>query len=255
MSPDSPMFDLTGKVALVTGAARGIGKAISDAFERQGATVFRHVREEAEASAIPGDRVLVADLADPAALQTMVASFPGDTLDALVNNAGVEHAEASTRLEAEVFLETMTVNALAPAQLIGAFADLLAVGSGGSVVNVTSLHATFPYPGHLAYASSKAALEMVTRTMAVELGDRNIRVNSLCPGIIETDINRAVFEKLGRESLVSLVPAARVGSVDDLTGPAVFLVSDASRYVNGATLVVDGGFAVNLARYGRDSPA
>jgi NAD(P)-dependent dehydrogenase (short-subunit alcohol dehydrogenase family) len=252
MTESADLFDLTGRVALVTGAGRGLGASIADALERQGATVFRHVRALGKGEISRDGNYLAADLADPAQVASLASGFPADRLDVLVNNAGVEYSEDTTEISAATFTETMLVNAWAPAHLIGAFTPLLAAGAGGSVINVTSLHAAFPYPGHLSYAASKSALELVTRTTAVELGGLGIRVNSLCPGIIETDINRAVLDRLGRDSFASVVPLARVGSPEDLIGPAIFLASDASRYVSGATLVVDGGYAVNLARYGAD---
>ncbi len=117
------------------------------------------------------------------------------------------------------------------------------------VINLTSVHATAPYPGNLAYSMSKAVLAMLTKTLAIELAPLGIRVNSLAPGVIETDINRAVLDRIGRESFAAWIPAGRIGTVAEVVGPAVFLASAASAYCTGATLYADGGYRQTLVRY------
>jgi gluconate 5-dehydrogenase len=140
------------------------------------------------------------------------------------------------------------VNLRAPAQLIHALLPKLQAACSASVINVKSIHQTVPYPHNSGYAMTKAALGMLTQTLSIELAPLGIRVNNFAPGAVETDMNREIIERM-RKDFAEWIPAGRVAHTDEMIGPAVFLASDESGYVNGATLVADGGYSHNLVRY------
>jgi glucose 1-dehydrogenase len=257
-APTNPdrTFPLHGKTALVTGANAGIGRAIAEGFAAAGAQVWVHARTEVKARSVAaaiGGRLVAADLARRDEIERMVGELRQrmPSLDVLVNNAGMEKPMRLSQLDLAVADQVMQVNALAPAQLIQGLLPLFP-SRGGSIINVTSIHDQVPYPGNAAYCMSKAALAMLTKTLALELAPRRIRVNNLAPGAIETDINRAVLDTIGRERFAAWIPAGRVGSVDEVVGPATFLASDASSYCTGATLYADGGYMQHIVRYTPD---
>jgi glucose 1-dehydrogenase len=141
------------------------------------------------------------------------------------------------------------VKVRAPVELVHRLLPLIRAAPGASVINVTSIHDVVPYAQNSAYCASKAALAMFTRTIAIELGPEGIRVNNLAPGAVETDINREVLDQIGREQFREWIPLGRVAQTSEMVGPALFLASDASRYVTGATLYADGGYMQHLVRY------
>jgi gluconate 5-dehydrogenase len=245
--------DLTGKVALVTGSSRGIGLAIAQAFERAGARVWCHgVDPQPPAAACPSpDRYVQADFTLPDDVTRFVSRIAGaeSRLDILVNNAGIEPVMPLDALDLQKFDHCFAVNVRAPAQLTAALLPLLKASGKGSVINITSIHQDVPYPHNAAYSMSKAALAMFTKAAAIELAPHGIRVNNLAPGAIETDMNREVIEQVGRDHFAKWIPAGRVGTVDEIVGPALFLASDAASYVTGATLHADGAYRHHLVRY------
>ncbi len=249
----APTFpDLEGRTALVTGSTRGIGAGLADALQTAGVRVLRHGSPQ---HAPPyGDGVasmLVADLATAGGVADLVTAVRQrtDQLDIVVNNAGVEIPGDAG---AEALLRTLAVNLVAPVLLTRGLAPLLSASGRGSVINITSIHDTVAYAGNVAYVASKAGLEAAGRTLALELAATGIRVNSIAPGAIETDINREVIDQMGRDRFESWVPLGRVGAIDDLVGAVLYLASDASRYVTGSRLLVDGGYSQALLRYRLD---
>ncbi len=249
----APAFaDLAGKTALVTGSTRGIGAGLALALERAGVRVLRHGSPAHRGGPSDGEDLLLADLSTPAGVDHLAELVRArtDVLDVLVNNAGVELPERLDGLDAESLGRTLDVNLVAPLLLSRALLPLLRAARAAAVVNVTSIHDDVPYAGNVAYVASKAALEAATRTMALELAPEGIRVNTIAPGAIETDMNREVIDRMGRDDFSSWIPLGRVGEIDDLAAPLLFLASDASRYVTGARLLVDGGYSLNLLRYG-----
>jgi glucose 1-dehydrogenase len=246
--------DLNGKTALVTGSTRGIGARLADSLELSGARVLRH-GPVASADRMASDPDLIlADLSSETGVEALAQAVKDrvDRLDVLVNNAGVELRQRLETLSEPTLRTVLNVNLVAPMLLARSLLPLLRAAGGGSIINVTSIHDDVPIAGNLAYMASKAGLAGATRTMALELAPLGIRVNALAPGAIETDMNRDVIEEMGREKFNSWIPLGRVGTVEDLVAPLLFLASDASRYVTGARLLVDGGYSLALARYGLD---
>ena len=247
--------DLTNKIALVTGSTRGIGQAIARAFEKAGARVWYHGTAPAETC--PSRQLYVqSDFTRAADVQRLADTITGaePRLDILVNNAGIEPVMPLDAMDMAKFDACFAVNVRAPLQLTTALLPLLKRSGRASVVNVTSIHDSVPYPHNAAYSMSKAALAMFTKTASIELAPHGIRVNNLAPGAIETDLNREVIEQIGRDKFAKWIPAGRVGTVDEIVGPALFLASDAASYVTGATLYADGAYRHHLVRYRPDRP-
>jgi gluconate 5-dehydrogenase len=243
--------NLTNKVALVTGSSRGIGRAIAEALERAGARVWFHGTGD-DADRRPF--YVKADFTRPADVERLAQTLLAreTRLDILVNNAGLEPIMPLSAVDLAKYDACFAVNVRAPLQLTTALLPLLRESGrtgGASVINITSIHDTVPYPHNAVYSMSKAALAMFTKTAAVELAPLGIRVNNLAPGAIETDINRHVIDQIGREKFAEWIPAGRVGTVEEVVGPALFLASPASSYVTGATLHADGAYRHNLVRY------
>lgn len=245
---------LDGKVALVTGSTSGIGKAIAQGFAAAGARVWVHGRNAEAGEALAGElggRFVRADLSvedEVAALADAVRSAE-TKLDVLVNNAGVEIIMPIDQLRLTDLDMIWKVNIRAPFQLTHALLPLLRAAAGASVINITSIHDTMPYPHNAAYSASKAALAMFTKAIAVELAPQGIRVNNFAPGAVETEINREVIHEIGEDKFREWIPLGRVAQTDEMIGPALFLASDASSYVTGTTLYADGAYLQNLVRY------
>ena len=250
----SELFSLKGKVALVTGSGRGIGKALAEGFAAAGAKVWVNARDPEKglkvAKAI-GGRFVHADIGSSADIQAMAGAIRDEDgrLDILVNNAAIEVIMPFEKTDLSVSDRIWRVNVRAAEELTLALLPLMKKSKGASIINLTSIHDAMPYPHNLDYNMSKAALNMLTRTLALELGPMGIRINNLAPGPVETDINREVIDEIGRDKFGEWVPLGRVAQVDEMVGPAVFLASAASSYVNGATLYADGGYMLNLVRY------
>lgn len=245
---------LAGKVALVTGASQGIGRAIAERFAREGADIAVNYRsgpamaaEVVEMARALGVRAeaIQADVSSVDAVRGLVddAVMRLGRVDVLVNNAGVEtHAPFWDVTEAD-FDKVLDVN------LKGVFfatqaivRHLRATGRAGRVVNVSSVHEELPFPNFAAYCASKGGLKMLTRNLAVELGPLGITVNSVAPGAIVTPINTALLnDPVKLQSLTGQIPLGRLGTTDDVAGVAAFLASDEAAYVTGSTYVVDGG--------------
>jgi NAD(P)-dependent dehydrogenase (short-subunit alcohol dehydrogenase family) len=253
-------FDLSGRRALVTGGCRGIGAAIALAFRDRGAQVAVHGRGDAHARAFAeehGFAFVAAELTDTAQVGTLaeqaLAALGG--LDILVNNAGMEINATVEHLDPEAVRRQLAVDLEAPILLTSALVPALRASGAATVINVSSIHGTVPAYGNAVYCAAKGGLELFTRTLAVELGPAGVRVNSLAPGAIETDMNRDILEEIGWDRFAEWIPLGRVGRPDDIAQPAVFLASDAARYVTGATLTVDGGYSHHVVRYRlRDVP-
>jgi NAD(P)-dependent dehydrogenase (short-subunit alcohol dehydrogenase family) len=245
---------LAGKSAIVTGATRGIGRAIAIAFVEAGA---RHViavgrsKHALDDLAARSDAIepLCADLAlekDVDGVVDAARRIEGG-LDILVNNAGIGWSRRSSRLDANQLDEIYAINVRAATLLACAVATDMAERGGGSIINVTSITSIAGAPFSSAYAATKGALTALTRSLAAEWGPKGVRVNDLSPGVIDTDIwAGARNDDNLRRFIDQQVPLRRWGVPTDVTGPAVFLASDAAAYVTGHTLVVDGGMSRSI---------
>lgn len=245
------IFDLTGRVAFVTGASRGIGLAIAQGLKEAGAIVWVHARSEKNIEAVAkenGFNYTYGDLADMATIEKIASDIAAkeDKLDILFNNAGFEiHSPVDEITESDLNM-MYNINAKSPVFLVKELLPLLKKSKSGSIINVTSIHQEVPVRENSYYCMAKAALGMYTKTAALELAKYNIRVNNLAPGAILTDMNRELVEAM---DFNKWIPMERVGETHELIGPAIFLASDASSYMTGGTLFIDGGYKENLLRY------
>ena len=246
------MYDLTGKTALVTGASRGIGEASARALDRAGARVVLSGRTvpdlERVASELTNDPLVVpGDLAPPRAgtgLARQVLDATGG-VDVVVNNAGIPMRRTPEVLtEQEVDL-VFSINVRSLLMLTLGLGPSMIERGGGSIVNISSVASLIGPLGRVAYAGTKGAIDAMTRALAADWGPGGIRVNSIAPGIITT----AIWEESRNtvpgliEELAAQVPLKRWGDADDVADVVLFFASDASRYVTGETLAVDGGMA------------
>jgi 3-oxoacyl-[acyl-carrier protein] reductase len=247
------MAKLAGKVAVVTGASKGIGAAIAKAFATEGAKVvvnYAISREGADAvvQAIReagGEAIAVAgDVSKAEQAQGVVDAAVGEfgRLDVLVNNAGIYAMVPIEQVTEGYYHRTFDVNVLGP--LLTIQAALKHLGEGGSIINISSNATTLLPPTSAVYSGTKGALEAITGVLAKELGTRKIRVNALLPGVVETEGTRAMgmigsdFERYA----VAQTPLGRIGQPDDIVGVAVFLASDDARWMTGERLMASGGF-------------
>ena len=244
------MFDLTGKTALVTGATGGIGGSIARALHRQGATVaLSGTRKEVlEALAHDlGGRAFVcpADLSDTASVEALVpaAESAMGGLDILVNNAGLTRDGLFMRMKDEDWDLVLRVNLDAAFRLSRSAIRGMMKRRWGRIVSITSVVGTTGNPGQANYAASKAALVGMSKALAAEVASRNITVNCVAPGFISTPMTDVLNDKQ-KETILTSVPANRLGTPDEIGASVVYLASQEASYVTGQTLHVNGGMAM-----------
>jgi glucose 1-dehydrogenase len=245
---------LAGKIALVTGSSKGIGRAIAERFAQEGADVVINynstpggAQEALRIVTAAGRRGLIvqADLAKTTELRTLVATAIEHfgQLDILVNNAGVETHAPFWEVNEEDYERVLNVNLKGVFFTTQAFVrHLLHTHRPGKIINISSVHEELPFPNFAPYCASKGGLKMLTRNLSVELGPFGITINSIAPGAIETPINTKLLhdpQKLG--ALQGQIPLGRLGQPQDVAGLATFLASSDADYVTGSTYFVDGG--------------
>jgi glucose 1-dehydrogenase len=256
-SNDSVYRRLEGRRALVTGANSGIGRGIALRLAQEGASVavnYLSRPEDAEAvvkeieNAGTKGIAIQADVTNEQQVDAMIAQaakeFGG--LDILVNNAGMENKHPFLEMPLDAWRKVIEVD------LTGAFLCaqraarmMVASGKGGAIVNITSVHQIIPWGGFAHYCAAKAGLDLMSKTIAVELATAKVRVNSVAPGAIKTPINQDVWSNPeGLKDLLRKIPTERMGEVDEIAKVVAFLCSDEASYITGATVYVDGGMTL-----------
>ena len=243
------MFDLTGKVALVTGASRGIGRAIAIRLSEQGATVVAAARgdhavecaAELRAAGRPAE-ALTLDVTDAAAVATVPAAIVArhGRLDIVVSNAGITRDQLLMRMKRDDWDAVLTTNLTATFLLAQAAMRPMLKQRGGRIIAVGSVVGQTGNAGQTNYAASKAGLIGFAKALAQEVASRGITVNVIAPGMIDTDMTRAVQEK-AQVDWAAKIPLGRLGSVDDVAAAACYLASDEASYITGHVLAVNGG--------------
>jgi len=261
----SKQFSLEGKVALVTGAAYGIGFAIAEAFAAAGAKIAfncrgeKHMEEALKAYAEKGIDAhgYFADVTKEEDINMLVESIEKDLggIDILVNNAGIIKRIPMLEMEAKDFRQVVDIDLVAPFMVAKAVIPGMIRKGHGKIINICSMMSELGRETVSAYAAAKGGLKMLTRNICSEYGEYNIQCNGIGPGYIATpqtaplreiqpDGSRHPFDQF----IISKTPAARWGTPDDLMGPAIFLASDASNFVNGHILYVDGGILAYIGK-------
>jgi len=247
------MTELAGRVALVTGGSRGIGRAIVETFAAAGARVAVVATSEGgadegcRAATSAGSEALgfAADVRDGARAAQIVTDVVAKwgRIDVLVNNAGITRDNLLLRLSDEDIASVLDVNLKGAMLFARAVARPMTKARGGCILNVSSIVGITGNAGQSNYAAAKAGLFGFTRSLAKELGGRGVRVNAIAPGYIQTDMTAGLSEELKAASL-QRIPLGRLGEARDIARAALFLASDAGAYITGATLVVDGGMSL-----------
>lgn len=246
--------DLAQKTILITGASRGIGHAIALTLAAQKAhVVFNYRGDEAQAQKLAGEieaaggkaTALKFDVTDAAAMNAALDGFfkAGNTLHGLVNNAGKSKDQLCLRVKPEDIDDLMNVNLKGTMVLTNALAKHLMKAGGASVVNMSSIVGLMGNTAQTVYAATKAGLIGYTKSLAKELASRQVRVNAVCPGFIATEMTAALPEK-AKEEYSSSIPLGRFGSTDDIANLVSYLLSDASGYMTGEVIKIDGGLYI-----------
>lgn len=251
MASGDMAFSLSGKVALVTGAASGIGAAIAEAFAARGARValldMNQDAAQARAMALPGAAAFACNVTDAQSVADAVAKARAELgePDILVNSAGIVDLAPAEDLSQAAWDRTMAVNLTGTflmAQAVGR--AMIAAKKGGRIVNLASQAGSVAIDGHVAYCASKFGVIGVTKTLALEWGQYGITVNSISPTVVLTDLGRKAWDGPKGEAMKALIPTGRFAEPHEIAAAAVFLASDESAMINGADLLVDGGYTV-----------
>ncbi len=253
----NPLFDLSGRVALVTGGGRGLGFGMAKALAQAGATV---VINDLDAARVEGAMRTLAeaglaaetaffDLTDPAAVAAGVREVESRVgpIHILLNNAGIQRRHPFVEFPEEDWQAVIDLNLTAPFRVAKEVAKGMIARRAGKIINVASINAIVTRPTIPAYTASKGGIMLLTKSMAVEWAQHNIQANAIAPGYYDTEMTKALVENREfSEWVTGRVPAHRWGRPEDLGGTVVFLASDASNFVNGQLIVVDGGLTCSM---------
>lgn len=251
----SDFLDLNDQVALVTGASRGIGRAIAQGLARQGAKVIGTATSEAGAAAISEylqsisqdcGKGVVLNVNDAERCNAIIADIQKEfgSLSILVNNAGITQDQLAMRMKDEEWDAVVTTNLTAVARLSRAVLRGMMKARHGRIINITSVVGSAGNAGQMNYAAAKAGVAGMSRALAKEVGSRNITVNCIAPGFIDTDMTKALSEQQSA-ALLQQIPAGRFGLPEDIAAAVVFLASPQAGYITGTTLHVNGGMYMN----------
>lgn len=252
-----PLFQLQGKIALVTGASRGIGEAIARGLAEFGAKVVVSSRNQEAVDTVAdafradgleaiGVAANIGDLEDIYSLiDKTLAAYGG--LDIIINNAATNPAFGRIeKTDQHAFDKVIDVNLKGPLELCKKAYPILKQRGGGSIIHISSVVGATPQPGIGLYSISKAAINNLTKVMAQDWGADNIRVNAICPGLIETKFSEALWSNQATlQRFLNRIPLKRIGSADEVAGLAVYLASDAAAYCSGGIYTLDGGYSAN----------
>lgn len=243
-------FPISGKIAVITGAGSGIGAAVATAFASKGAQVvlldLNAQAVESMAASLENAKSWVCDVTDAASVENVISQVEADfgRIDILVNSAGIVDLAPAEELTQSAWQRTLDVN------LTGSFNTCQAVGKrmirqkSGKIVNLASQAGTVAIDGHVAYCASKFAIIGMSKTMALEWGPHGITVNTISPTVVLTELGRKAWEGPKGEALKKEIPTGRFAEPEEIAAAAVFLSSPASDMINGADLLVDGGFTI-----------
>ena len=249
---------LLGQTAIVTGASRGIGRAIAVELAAAGANIVasyvndRVAADSVVSTIIAGGRQALAyraDVSQSADVDALfdVAEREFGEISILVNNAGMETFDLIENLSDDDWQRVLAANLNGP--FYGIRRATKSLPRGAAILNISSIHSTVPRRGAAHYCAAKAGLDMLTKTAALELAPQGIRVNGIAPGAILTDMNREKIRQTGEDNWREWIPLQRVGTTEEIARIAAFLVSPAASYITGEIITADGGYGLNLVRY------
>jgi len=255
-----PSFDLMGKVALVTGGSRGLGRGIALGLAHAGADVAICGRNEETAKATAAEieklgrteLAIRADVSIVSDINNMVEQVMDkfQHIDILVNSAGINYRMPAVEMTEEYWDAIIDVNLKGTFFCCQAVGKIMVQQNSGKIINIGSLNSTIALPGVGPYGATKGGVHILTKALAIEWAPHNINVNCIGPGFYNTDLARPLFETPGwEERLLDMIPMNRSGTLEDLMGIAVFLASNASDYLTGQTIFVDGGFLAGWKRF------
>lgn len=245
-------LDFAGRTVLVTGATRGIGAAIADAFRAANANLIvtgtnpdaiAELNRQAKADGIENMRYLAVDFSDSASLDAFLGAIDKEErIDVCVNNAGINRINAIDDILVEDLDAVLDVNLRAPFLVCRSVTRLMKKAGYGRIVNIASIWSVISKPGRSVYAATKFGLVGMTKTLAAELGASNILVNAVSPGFVETEMTASTLSQDERNALASQVPMNRFAQPEEIAKVVLFLASDQNTYLTGQNIVVDGGF-------------
>jgi gluconate 5-dehydrogenase len=253
----APLFSLEGRLVLITGSARGIGFALARGMAAHGAAIVVNARSEGSAGAAvaaiaqAGARAhrAIFDVTDAAAVEAEVDRIEREVgaIDILVNNAGIQHRAPLDEFPDDKFQALLQTNVTGVFNTGKAVAKRMIPRGRGKIINIASVQAELARPSIAPYTATKGAIRNLTRGMCTDWARHGLQINAIAPGYFRTELNRALVEDAAFTAwLEQRTPARRWGEVDELIGAAVFLASDASSFVNGHTLYVDGGITASV---------
>ena len=243
-------FPLRDRAALVTGAASGIGAAIARAFASKGARVALLDRDEETArglaDGLDGARAFGCDVTDEAAVEAAVETVTEafGRIDVLVNSAGIVDLAPAEEISLAAWRRTLDVNLTGSFLMARAVARQMIAAGGGRIVNMASQAGSVAIEGHVAYCASKFAVIGMSKTMALEWGGHGVTVNTISPTVVLTELGRKAWAGPKGDAMKSLIPTGRFAEPEEIAAAAVFLASDGAAMINGADLVIDGGYTV-----------